>query len=437
MTDLPRRHQRVSGATAVRHGRLPQRRPIGTIAKILAVTLAVIAVSATSVAAFAVWDVTRSVKPSIHLAAPVPGGKAESIPSVAAIEGGVNLLVTGTDSRTGLGGIYDSRAEQDASSGAGNNDVTMLLHIAQNHKSAVVLSFPRDLMVSIPSCPTPDGKGTIGGSSYAQFNTALSRAGVPCVALTVQKLTGVTIPYAAEINFAGVSAMSTAVGGVAVCLATPVKDKYTNPALDLPAGESTLVGDQALSFLRSRHGVGDGSDLGRISNQQVFLSALARKVVSGGVLANPLQLYGLAKAAANNMKLSDTLDPTTMVQIGLALRDTGLENVVFVQYPAMTDPNDINRVVPDRSAADALNSALVNDLPVTLTGSTGRAAENPTAPTTPTPTAPPAVPAVPSTPAAPVSPSAPATPAAAAPVALPPSITGQTAAQQTCTKGNN
>ncbi|MFF1879073.1 LCP family protein [Leifsonia sp. NPDC058230] len=437
MTDLPRRHQGARGATAIRHGRLPRRRAVGTIAKIFAAAVAVVAVSATSVAAYAVWDVTRSVKPTIHLAAPVPGTKAQSIPSVAAIEGGVNLLITGTDSRSGLGGIYETRAEQNASSGAGNNDVTMLLHIAQDHKSAVVVSFPRDLMVPIPRCPALNGKGTIGASTYAQFNTALSRAGVPCVALTVQKLMGVTIPYAAEINFAGVSAMSTAVGGVTVCLATPVKDKYTNPALNLPAGENTLVGDQALSFLRSRHGVGDGSDLGRISNQQVFLSALARKVVSGGVLGNPLQLYSLAKAATNNMKLSDTLDPTTMVQIGLALKDTGLENVVFVQYPSVTDPDNVNRVIPYKSAAAALSNALVEDVPVVLTGKTGRAAEDPTAGSTPTPTVPPADPAVPPTPPASVDPSAQATPGTSTPVALPPSITGQTAAQQTCTKGNN
>ncbi|WP_431277248.1 LCP family protein [Leifsonia poae] len=436
MTDQPRRHQRAPGATAIRHGRLPRRRAVGTVAKVLAAAVAVLVVSTTSIAAYAVWDVTRSVKPTIHLAASVPGtktaGKTEVIPSVAAIDGGVNLLITGTDSREGLGGIYNSRAEQNASSGAGNNDVTMLLHIAQDHKSAMVVSFPRDLMVAIPSCPALNGKGTIGGTSYAQFNTALSRAGVPCVALTVQKLTGVTIPYAAEINFSGVSAMSTAVGGVSVCLATPVKDKYTNPPLNLPTGENVLVGDQALSFLRSRHGVGDGSDLGRISNQQVFLSALARKVVSGGVLGNPLQLYGLAKAATANMKLSDTLDLTTMVQIGLALKDTGLDNVVFVQYPSVTDPNDVNRVVPAKAAATALSNALVQDVPVVLTGTTGRAAQDPNATTTPTPTTPPVAPATPATPAAPATPA----PTSTA-VALPPSITGQTAAQQTCTKGNN
>jgi anionic cell wall polymer biosynthesis LytR-Cps2A-Psr (LCP) family protein len=219
-----------------------------------------------------------------------------------------------------------------------------------------------------------------------------------------------------------------------VCLASPVKDDYTNPPLDLPAGNNTIVGDTALSFLRSRHGVGDGSDLGRISNQQVFLSALARKVVSGGVLSNPVQLYALAKAAVNNITPSETLtNPTTLVQIALALKDTGLENMVFVQYPAVSDPDNPNRVVPQESAADALNEALVKDQPVKLTGSTGRAAEDPTATASPTPS--------PSASTAPVTPDTGSTPAPTATgggqVELPPTITGQTAAQPTCTKGND
>src|SRR6185437_10643347 len=137
-------------------------------------------------------------------------------------------------------------------------------------------------------------------------NTTLSTGGLSCVVLTAEALTGLTIPYAAEISFDGVSAMSDAVGGVTVCLATPLTDPYVG--LNLPAGQQTLVGAQALAFVRSRHGVGDGSDLGRISNQQLFLSALLRTVTSAGVLTNPLTLYTLAKAATSNATLSDTLD---------------------------------------------------------------------------------------------------------------------------------
>ncbi|WP_431221133.1 LCP family protein [Leifsonia xyli] len=444
MTDLPRRHQRARGPEGVRHGRLPRRRGSIAALKLLAAVVVVAFVSVGSVAAYAVWDVARSIKTGVHLqAAPGQSAIPQDIPNVSAIPGGVNVLIAGTDSRSNLGGIYDSSTEQDASSGAGNNDVTMLLHIAQDHKSMMVVSFPRDLMVPIPDCPDPNGKGTIDGTSYAQFNSALSRGGLNCVVATVSKMTGLTIPFAAVINFNGVSAMSNAVGGVTVCLASPVTDDYTNPPLDLPAGENTIVGDVALSFLRSRHGVGDGSDLGRISNQQVFLSALARKIVSGGVLSNPVQLYALAKAAVNNITPSETLtNPTTLVQIALALKDTGLDNMVFVQYPAVTDPDDPNRVVPQDSAAEALNQALVQDQPVKLTGSTGRAAEDPTATTSPAPS--PGGEPSPATPDAPATPAAPATGATPAPtstagssIELPSTITGQTAAQQTCTKGND
>jgi anionic cell wall polymer biosynthesis LytR-Cps2A-Psr (LCP) family protein len=226
-----------------------------------------------------------------------------------------------------------------------------------------------------------------------------------------------------------VTAMSDAVGGVSVCIATPIKDKYTG--LNLAAGEQTLQGAQALAFLRTRHGVSDGSDLARISNQQVFLSALARKVTSGGVLSNPLTLYSLAKAAANNMSLSDELaNPTTFVSIALALKDVGLGNMVFLQYPTTSDPANPNRVVEQTSAANILNAALIADHPIQLTGAPGRAAEvAPGAGTTPT-TTPPAVAG-----------SAPGTAGTAGTagsdtVLLPSSVTGQTAAEETCTKGN-
>jgi LCP family protein required for cell wall assembly len=414
----------------VRHGRLSRSHPVASLAKILAAFVAVVLISGVSIAAIATWDVARTIKPGVHLAQ-LPGQKTPGpIPQIGAIKGGVNLLLVGTDTRTGQGGAFQSEDELDGSSGAGNNDVTILMHIAQDHKSATVVSFPRDLMIPIPSCPDPDG-GSYSSMSYAMLNTSLTYGGLPCPVLTIEKLTGLQIPFAAEISFDGVAAMSNAVGGVTVCLATPVKDPYTNPQLDLPAGQQDLVGDVALSFLRSRHGVGDGSDLGRISNQQVFLSALVRKIKNGGVLGNPLALYPLAKAAVSNMQLSDTLEnPSTMVQIALALKDVNLDNVVFLQYPVVTDPDDVNRVVPDDSSAEILMDALQADQQVQLTGTTGRASEvDPNASTPPAaadPTATATAPAAPTTP----------TSTDPAVVQLPSDVVGQTASQQTCSKGN-
>ncbi len=267
--------------------------------------------------------------------------------------------------------------------------------------------------------------------------------------LTAEQLTGLNIPYAAEISFDGVVALSNAVGGVPVCLATPLVDPYVG--LNLPAGEQTLAGAQALAYVRSRHGVGDGSDLGRISDQQLFLSSLMRKMTSAGVLSNPITLFSLAQAAVSNMQLSDTLtQPATIVSIALALKGISLSNMVFLQYPTIPDPADTAHVIPDPVGAAALTAAMAADKPVQLSGAVGpatvlatpapggSAAPASPATTTPAPTTPsagaspgatpPGTPATPGTPGA--------TPAAGGAVTLPSTATGQTAAEQTCTKGN-
>ncbi|HXR44997.1 MAG TPA: LCP family protein, partial [Pseudolysinimonas sp.] len=241
-------------------------------------------------------------------------------------------------------------------------------------------------------------------------------------------------PYAAEISFDGVAAMSNAVGGVTVCTANSINDPATG--LVLPAGENTIQGATALAFVRTRHGVGDGSDLGRISNQQVFLSALARKIASEGVLKNPLELYGIAKAAASNMELSDSLGHLdTMVAIALALKNIPLQNIVMVQYPVASAPSDPNRVVPAVANATVLNKALQNDQPIQLTGQLGRAAVVDTNPTAPSPSAS-AVKAKDHETLSRTPSPAPTQPPTQTVVQLPSSVVGQNAAQQTCSKGN-
>jgi LCP family protein required for cell wall assembly len=414
-------------STAVRHGRLPVRTARGPVARLIASVLVVAAISGGAVTAYAVEDTVSSLKPSIHLVS-ASGRSVAAPPTVGAESGAVNVLLAGTDTRTGQGGQFSTADELAGSSGAGSNDVTMVLHLSADHTHATVISIPRDLMVPVPACPTSDG--STPAQSSAQFNTTLSTGGLSCVVLTAEALTGLSIPYAAEITFDGVIAMSNAIGGVTVCLASPVTDPYVG--LDLPAGQQTLVGEQALAFVRSRHGIGDGSDLGRISNQQLFLSALLRKATSAGTLGNPLTLYSLAKAASSNLQLSDTLaSPTTLVSIALALKSVPLSRFVFLQYPAMTDPDDPNRVVPEPTGVAALKQALAADVPVVLTGTTGEGTVAATAAPVATPTSTP-------TPSSAASPSPAATPAptpSGSGVSLPSDVTGQTADQQTCTKG--
>lgn len=425
------RTSRRSAAAApfARHGRLPVHRTSRTVVKIVAGALGVALVSATSIAAIAVSMVVSESRPTIDLD-PVANGQtstATAAPAISAIEGGVNLLIVGSDSRQGQGDAYGDPTEETGVL----NDVNMLLHISEDHSNVSVISFPRDMFVDIPSCVSTTTGDALDEQYDTKINEALGEGGLACVASTVEQLTGVEIPYAAVVQFNGVIEMSNAVGGVNVCVATPIEDEYTN--LDLSAGTHELQGAQALAFLRTRHGIGDGSDLTRISNQQVFLSALVRKVKSAETLANPVALYGLARAVVGNMTLSTSLSNVdTLVQIGLALKDVDMKDVVFIQYP--TEGVD-GGVVPSVDAAAVLNTALQNDQPIVLTGTTGGGATlDPSVaqPETTEPVDPAATdPAVdPST-----DPAATAVPTDPGVVALPENVTGQSAAEQTCSVG--
>jgi LCP family protein required for cell wall assembly len=409
VTRASKRAAKSAPAQSLRHARSGKRSKRMGWLGFTGLVLAVLLVSATSVTAIAVWDVAQSTK-TVKL--------ADKIPSIGEIEGGFNVLLVGSDTRKGQSFRYG------ADPGSELNDVNILVHVSKNHQNVTVVSIPRDMVVPMADCPGG------GGGWTGPINAVLSDGGLPCVVLTVQELTGLKIPYAGLVTFDGVVDMSTAVGGVEVCVGSAIEDPYTK--LSLSAGMHTLSGMAALKFLRTRHGVGDGSDLGRISNQQIFLSALMRKVKSDSVLTNPLALYSLAKAVTSNMTLSTSLNsPDVLVAMAMALKNVDLKNVVFVQYPGTTGGTGVysGKVQPDFAAADQLFTALAQDRAVTITGGLGRASETGKAPK---PTATP-------TPKASASKKATPTPTPTATqkaVELDGSITGQSADQFTCSVGN-
>jgi LCP family protein required for cell wall assembly len=286
-------------------------------------------------------------------------GNAFQQPSVEDLNGPINMLLVGSDTRKGQGKGYGKDSSELA-------DVIMLLHISADRGNAVALSFPRDLLVPIPACPDPEG-GSFSAMSRQQINSSISYGGPVCTLLTVQALTGVKIPYLGVIDFRGVIEMSNAIGGVEVCVASPINDSYSK--LQLEAGLHTLQGKEALAFLRTRHGVGDGSDLARISNQQVFLTSLLRKVKNEGVLANPIYMYSLANAAARNMKLSESMtDLGTMVALAGALGGVDLDKMTFLQVPSRggLSGSEAGRVEPIYDQAQLIFDRIANDEPLVI-----------------------------------------------------------------------
>jgi LCP family protein required for cell wall assembly len=383
------------------------------VLRIVAIGLCVVLVSAVCVGAIAFARVAGEL--NAHQVDIGTGGR--SVPTIGAYSGAVNLLLVGSDTRNGQKGHYGENP------GSTLNDVNILIHVSDDHSKATVMSFPRDLYVNVPACADPDHPGQeLAAETDVKINSTLEYGGVGCVRDTVAALTGITIPYAALITFDGVVEMSNAVGGVQVCVAKAINDDYTQ--LHLSAGTHTLQGATALKFLRTRHGVGDGSDLTRISSQQVFLSALVRKVKSSSTLTDVTKLYGLAKAAANSMVLSSTLAKLdTMVSIARAVAPISLTRFVLVQYPTVVSGDGLT---PNTTAATALVDAVKADKTLRLStkqkgatdgqGSVVQGGSSASPGPTPTP-----------------SKSAPSGDA----VNLPDTVVGQTAAQQTCSVGND
>ena len=312
--------------------------------------VAVLVVSMATVLGLTVQNLQSSL-----ITVELPGSPDPILPTIGEIEGGFNVLVVGSDTRVGQGDQFEFVDSE-------LNDVNLLVHVSENHDRAVVISFPRDLLLDIPACPQEDGTES-PATQMQPLNTTMGIGGLPCVALTLEELTGLEIGYAGLMTFTGVAQLSTAVGGVEVCVSAPLVDPWSG--VNLPeAGYHTLEGGQALAFLRTRKGVGDGSDLSRISSQQVYMAALVRTLQEDGVLDDIGKLYGIAQTAAQTMVLSTSLASVdVMVAMARALRGIPNDNIVFIQYPVVDADPELypGRVIPNEVLASEVVERLQVD----------------------------------------------------------------------------
>lgn len=280
-------------------------------------------------------------------------------PPLAQIEGGANVLIIGSDDRTGQGEEFGEGLDE--ASGV-LNDVNILFHLSEDHTHATAVSIPRDTIVDTPACINDQGEA-VDEKYEVPFNSILHEGGMSCVVAAAEQLSGLDIQYAAMVQFRGVIEMSNAIGGVEVCVSNEISDDYVGLYLD--PGYHTLQGADALKFLRSRYGVGDGSDISRISNQQVFLSALIREVKKADTLTNGVKLYGLATAVTRNMTLSSSLNIDTITGFANALANIPNENIIFAQLP-VADSWQAGKVEPLEPDATLMWDMIRADTPLNV-----------------------------------------------------------------------
>ncbi|MEU4093728.1 LCP family protein [Streptomyces sp. NPDC026673] len=274
----------------------------------------------------------------------------------------LNILLLGSDSRASkanqkLGG---ARADADRKPLA---DVQMLLHVSADRSNMTVVSIPRDTRVTIPKCTDPDDGRVYPETTTETINTSLQHGGPGCTVATWEKLTDISIDHFMMIDFAGVVSMADAVGGVPVCVKGNVWDRKSG--LKLTKGDHTIKGQQALQWLRTRHGFEDGSDIGRTHAQHMYMNAMVRQLKSGAKLNDPGKLTGLAEAATKALTVDDDLGTVKkLYDLGNDLKGVPTDRITMTTMPWGADPqNPAAHVVPI-PAATKLFTLLRNDQPV-------------------------------------------------------------------------
>ncbi|MFC9391222.1 LCP family protein [Streptomyces venezuelae] len=288
-----------------------------------------------------------------------------------------NVLIIGTDKRTGAG----NAGYGDANS-PGHADTTILFHVSKDRTNATALSIPRDLMTTIPECQSrqPDGKIlTIPGQRQARFNVSLGQDGRDpgCTMRTVKELTGLTVDHFMMVDFNAVKELTTAVGGVKVCVEKAVDDPKSH--LKLPAGESVIEGEKALAFVRTRSSFGNKSDLDRIKVQQQFLGSMIRQMKSNETLTSPTKLYDLAQAATDALTVDKGIGSLSKLQ-DLAKELSGIDtkNIAFATLPVIDNPAEPKpiTVVPHPTQAPELFAAMKADTSLTEVKKKSQEAKN-------------------------------------------------------------
>ncbi|MFD6325282.1 LCP family protein [Streptomyces sp. NPDC058442] len=267
---------------------------------------------------------------------------------------GKNVLVIGSDARTDGNDALGGGSEDDI----GRSDTAFLLHIYADHKHAIAVSIPRDTLVTIPPCKLPDGSWTEPRTDTV-FNSAFSvgqteKGNPACTQNTVEALTGLRVDHTIVVDFKGFAELTDVVGGVKVCVPQDIHQRDLNPnrtaegRLIFKEGEQTVSGQKALDYVRIRHGIGDGSDIGRIKRQQAFVSSLLEKIKSDGL--TPTKLLPLATTATESMTVDPGLGTADkLISFAMSLKDIDLHNTKFVTVPWRYEGSRIALAEPDAS----------------------------------------------------------------------------------------
>jgi LCP family protein required for cell wall assembly len=235
----------------------------------------------------------------------------------------LNILLLGADNGGDKQTVADDLKDGTWTPFAHRSDTIMIAHIPANRDSVQVISIPRDTWVPIDGYPYTDGHGKING--------AFAFGGPSLAVKTVQQLTGMNIDHVAIIDWVGFKDLTTALGGVRVYIPETFYDD--SQRITWHQGWQTLEGQEALAYVRTRHGLTNG-DFGRIERQQNFMRATMQKLLSSmhGVGAISV-INHLLSTLKNYLTIDKTWENDELKNLALSLSGIHTDNVQFFTAP--------------------------------------------------------------------------------------------------------
>jgi LCP family protein required for cell wall assembly len=290
--------------------------------------------------------------------------------------GAQNILLMGLESRTDWNGnilpddilsALHAGSRQGVENGVGGNatNTLILIHIPAGGKKAVGFSIPRDDWVSFPAVYGGQIQGKVDqaygdalagkeaqlrqqdpGLTKNQIAFGGNEAGRAAAVATVESLTGVHIDHFAEVNLDGFYELAKVLGGVEVCLKSPVPlDSYSG-FYAKRAGYQHLNAKMALAFVRQRHGLPNG-DLDRTHRQQAFLDSVMQQLRTEGVLGDLTKINSLLSVARQYVITDSGWD---LLDFATQMRSLTSGNLTFHTLPIVAyetiDGQDANQVDP-------------------------------------------------------------------------------------------
>jgi LCP family protein required for cell wall assembly len=273
------------------------------------IALGIVLVLAIGAAAAYVFTIDRSLTSNLTRGVDLPSddptaAPGEGRPTKEPQETGtLNYVLLGSDSR------------DPGNAGNGRSDTMMVVHLNAKRDHAYIVSFPRDMYVTIP------------GYGKNKINAAYALGGVPLTVRTLEQLTKTRMDHVALVDFEGFISLTNDLGGVTVVN----DDAFSSHGYDYPKGEITISGEEALWFVRERKQLPNG-DLDRAKNQRNVIKAIVAKGLSGNVVADPARFTRFISGVAKHLTVDNSLTDDEIRQTALSLRLTA-EDISLLQAP--------------------------------------------------------------------------------------------------------